>query len=244
MTSKRRVPSILGLLVVISTAGVTPTMAQAAAERPSWGGSDRVLHAIGDNEFSPHWSSDTYQGFDIGRYSTVTHGTFKATPHIPSGVLLTYLELDYCDNSVADDVTLTFADCNYVGQACAAIETLFSSSGATGCNFVSVDLTPHNYTVDNNLRRLVLVATTESGTSDTTLVGAYLGYKLQVSPAPGAATFNDVPTNHPFFRFIEALADSGITAGCGGGNFCPDQPLTRGQMAVFLSIALGLHFPN
>jgi hypothetical protein len=35
---------------------------------------------------------------------------------------------------------------------------------------------------------------------------------------------------------------SGITAGCGGGNYCPDAPLTRGQMAVFLSKGLGLHF--
>ena len=69
-------------------------------------------------------------------------------------------------------------------------------------------------------------------------------YQLQVSPAPGTSTFNDVPTNHPFFQFVEALAASGITAGCGGGNFCVDQPITRGQMAVSLAKALGLHFPN
>ena len=68
-------------------------------------------------------------------------------------------------------------------------------------------------------------------------------YQLQVSPAPGTATFNDVPTSHPFFQFVEALAASGITAGCGSGNFCPDTPLTRGQMAVFLSKALGLQWP-
>ncbi len=46
----------------------------------------------------------------------------------------------------------------------------------------------------------------------------------------------------PFFQFIEALAESGITAGCGNGNFCPDAALTRGQMAVFLAKALGLHW--
>ena len=56
------------------------------------------------------------------------------------------------------------------------------------------------------------------------------------------ATFSDVPTSHPFFQFIEALVASGITSGCGGGSFCPDAPLTRGQMAVFLSRGLGLHF--
>ena len=50
--------------------------------------------------------------------------------------------------------------------------------------------------------------------------------------------------SHPFFQHVEALATSGITAGCGGGNFCPDHPLTRGQMAVFLAKALGLHWPG
>jgi len=59
---------------------------------------------------------------------------------------------------------------------------------------------------------------------------------------PETVTFSDVPPDHPFFLFVEALAASGITAGCGGGNFCPDQPLTRGQMAVFLAKALGLHW--
>ncbi|MFY9552013.1 MAG: S-layer homology domain-containing protein [Thermoanaerobaculia bacterium] len=68
-------------------------------------------------------------------------------------------------------------------------------------------------------------------------------WNRQVSPAPAVATFGDVPTSHPFFQFIEALAASGITAGCGGGNYCPNNPLTRGQMAVYLSIALGLNWP-
>ena len=65
-----------------------------------------------------------------------------------------------------------------------------------------------------------------------------------VSPAPAEPTFNDVPTGHPFFRFVEALAASGITAGCGGPLFCIDGSLTRGQMAVFLAKALGLHWPD
>ena len=69
-------------------------------------------------------------------------------------------------------------------------------------------------------------------------------YNLVVSPAPASASFGDVPTSHPFFQYVEALAASGITAGCGQGNFCPEQPLTRGQMAVFLSKALGLHWPQ
>lgn len=66
-----------------------------------------------------------------------------------------------------------------------------------------------------------------------------------VSPAPGAATFNDVPTSHPFFQFVEALKASGITGGCSAAPplYCPDSPVTRGQMAVFLAKALGLNWP-
>jgi hypothetical protein len=48
------------------------------------------------------------------------------------------------------------------------------------------------------------------------------------------ATFADVPPSYPFFDYIEALARSGVTSGCGGNNFCPDSSVTRAQMAVFL----------
>lgn len=71
---------------------------------------------------------------------------------------------------------------------------------------------------------------------------ARVEWERQVGPAPTHASYGDVPTGHLFFRHIEALAASGITAGCGGGDFCPDRPLTRGQMAVFLAKALGLHW--
>ncbi len=54
--------------------------------------------------------------------------------------------------------------------------------------------------------------------------------------------FNDVPGSDFGYQYIEALAESGITGGCGGGNFCPDNPVTRRQMAIFLAKALGLSF--
>jgi hypothetical protein len=52
-----------------------------------------------------------------------------------------------------------------------------------------------------------------------------------------AGRFGDVPLESPFCGFIERLADDGITGGCGGDNFCPDIPVTRAQMAVFLVTA-------
>ena len=81
------------------------------------------------------------------------------------------------------------------------------------------------------------------GTNELRFRGCRITWKRQVSPAPATARFSDVPTTHPMFRYVEAFAAAGITGGCTASTFCPDAPLTRGQMAVFLSVALGLHFP-
>jgi hypothetical protein len=61
-------------------------------------------------------------------------------------------------------------------------------------------------------------------------------------PAPSGdlPVFLDVPEGSFAKEFIECFADLGISSGCGGGNFCPDDPVTRAQMAVFLVRAFGL----
>jgi len=69
-------------------------------------------------------------------------------------------------------------------------------------------------------------------------------WKRQISPPPEVATFDDVPSSDAGWAHVEALAASGITAGCGGGNFCPEATLTRRQMAVFLAKALGLQWTD
>jgi nitrogen fixation protein len=53
-------------------------------------------------------------------------------------------------------------------------------------------------------------------------------------PPPCTGVFPDVPCSSNFAKWIEALAASGITGGCGGGNYCPTNAVTRQQMAVFL----------
>jgi S-layer homology domain len=64
-----------------------------------------------------------------------------------------------------------------------------------------------------------------------------LAQALAIQPpacVPGQEMFNDVPASSPFCPFIEELARRGITGGCGGGNYCPGDPVTRAQMAVFI----------
>lgn len=48
--------------------------------------------------------------------------------------------------------------------------------------------------------------------------------------------FTDVPNSHPFHTDIGAMVTRGISpTGCGGGNYCPDANVTRGQMAAFIN---------
>ncbi len=54
------------------------------------------------------------------------------------------------------------------------------------------------------------------------------------TPPPCTGVFADVPCPSLFADWIEEFAARGITAGCGGGVYCPDDPTSRAQMAVFL----------
>jgi putative cofactor-binding repeat protein len=71
-------------------------------------------------------------------------------------------------------------------------------------------------------------------------------FLLRVLGEPPAATctgmFGDVSiatVGEAFCKYIEQFATLGITSGCSAGNYCPDDPVTRAQMAVFITKALG-----
>ena len=72
------------------------------------------------------------------------------------------------------------------------------------------------------------------------LLRAKNGASYQPPPASGSA-FSDVRREPALrSRAIEQLAAEGITAGCGGNRYCPEEPVTRAQMAVFLVRAFSL----
>lgn len=237
-----------------------PLMAQrmsSAKFAETYGTKDTVLVGIDAMDLIPGDSSWDYTlGEGLTRYSPSASGpVFSAGLHLPAGAQLVYLELDYYDGTNTNEALLNLAACDYLGQDC---ELLTVSGGcpdapgyilcsgveaAPGFSSAHADVTSLNIFGDPFHQRLV-VETGGLMAGGTAAIGQVIyGYKLRVSPPPAAATFSDVPTNHPFFQFVEALAASGITAGCGGGRYCPDQPVTRGQMAAFLAKALGLHFP-
>jgi hypothetical protein len=65
-------------------------------------------------------------------------------------------------------------------------------------------------------------------------------YGTSWTPPAAVGMFDDVPPADPFAAWIEQLAEDGITAGCAPDLYCPDSPVTRGQMAVFLTVTFSL----
>lgn len=82
------------------------------------------------------------------------------------------------------------------------------------------------FTAGGSVAPLVLTATvTNTGCSDVKVANVTL---------TGKPTFLDVPVSNVFYSSVEKVFDNGITAGCGGPNYCPSAAVTRAQMAVFL----------
>ena len=59
------------------------------------------------------------------------------------------------------------------------------------------------------------------------------------TPPPAVGVFSDVPISNPHAGFIEELAQHGITGGCAAGIYFPTNPVTRAQMATFLTKTWG-----
>jgi hypothetical protein len=53
-------------------------------------------------------------------------------------------------------------------------------------------------------------------------------------PSCSSPPFDDVPAGDPYCPWIEQLAADQVTAGCGGGSYCPKAPVTREEMAMLL----------
>jgi hypothetical protein len=196
-----------------------------------------------DSTFTYAYAFDVNGGMGITRTNASGSVWIHIPLHLPSGALLTKIEFNYCDTGTATFFSFLFRQPK---NGAVVFTPLITSSGTPGCVVETATLaTP--LTIDNDGNSYFLEINM-GGNTDSTIIfdSARAGYVLQASPAPATASFNDVPTTHPFFQFIEALKASGITGGCQASPplYCPDNPVTRGQMAVFLAKALGLHWPN
>lgn len=215
---------------------------------PAYGTATQSVTSIPAIAFLPIVSTGS-TWFDAGNYYRrigFGSGLFAAPVNLPTGVRPEKFELEACDTAGGAGAVLTarLVACGPTPINGCFIAAEISTPGPpdNACKIYSVDVNPAVTAVRNNQE--VWIADISGGDGNQAFRGVRIYWRRQVSPAPGVASFSDVPTNHPLFQFVEALKASGITGGCTASTFCPDAPLTRGQMAVFLSAALGLHWPN
>jgi hypothetical protein len=202
-----------------------------------------TIDRLGAPEFTPVNSGTAYASNGSLIYSTDPDGLFHASAHIPKGALLTFFDLDYCDNVTGGTVEAWLYTSPHTGSS-TNLSHLISTTQSS-CTSAYEDLTAQNVTFNPNTDDLYVEVETHGGFLDSSFSGVSIFYQLQVSPAPATATFADVPTNHPYFKFIEALASSGITKGCGSSPliFCPNGTITRQEVATWIAKALGLDWP-
>ncbi len=244
MTLSRVLASLLGLGLCVAA------HAQDSPPPATFGTTDDAITVIGHHDFFPEDSAGGWGNYLSGRRSDSP--LFASLHALPNGAGATEIVLYAIDNNPTEDLALSlclqYVDALDGTSGILSCNPAGTTIGAPGAATIVADVTgstiryqqdlgqDFSYEVLHHFLRV-------DAPSSTAVTMARVRWHRQVSPAPAVASFGDVSTNHPFFQFVEALADSGITAGCGSGNYCPDVPLTRGQMAVFLSKALGLHWP-
>ena len=223
-----------------------PDMSAKAIESPEFGTDSVTAVEVQAYAFQGGTSTDEIVDDGSGyRYFSLSVNPYMAAPvQIPTGVVIDFIKFSACQVN-AGDFVLGLYDNRTTGAPNVPIATMVTGNFDGPC--FNASLGPINYTYSQSAHHplyFVLFWANNPGDGTVKFNNVQIYYRRIVSPAPATAAFGDVPTSHSFFQFIEALQASGITGGCGNGNFCPDNPVTRGQMAVFLAKALGLHWPN
>ena len=262
-SSRSRVTLLLaGLLAGGVFIQARPVLAQAAGQvvpggtgvpaqqpevtpAPRTFGTSTVVHTIPAHDFTPFDAAVLHTGFGLfgARGCTLGGCTFAVPIMLPAGASVTSVEAEVHDSSAGHEITVRLDRSGSQGSPFDILAT-GNTVGTPGDTTVVASLTTPE-TIDNvNFQYFAEIELGSGGFATLRVFALRVFYNLQVSPAPAVATFGDVPTTHLFHQFIEALAVAGITAGCSAAPplYCPDAPVTRGQMAVFLSRALGLHF--
>ncbi|HTR01736.1 MAG TPA: S-layer homology domain-containing protein [Thermoanaerobaculia bacterium] len=177
----------------------------------------------------------------VGRFgNTNVDQHFYAPLDIPLTAVIDYIGLNSLNDGTAGAITVRLLDRDSGGSV-AAVATL----ACQGHNTWQTDTNPTplglQFVVSHGFLHFLDV---EIPASPNTQFFGWVEVWWKRSVINSLTTpFDDVSPSDPAVDFIGALAASGITSGCGGNNYCPDAPLTRRQMAVFLAKALGLHNP-
>jgi hypothetical protein len=112
-----------------------------------------------------------------------------------------------------------FSDISPDNFALSSIEKLYTAGFTGGCSTA-----PLLYCPEQTVTRAQMAVFLERSMNDSSFTPASVAGDI----------FGDVPSSYWSAAWIQQLASDGITGGCGFGNYCPESPVTRAQMAIFL----------
>ncbi len=237
---------IVLFLCAVSAGGterIVESRTRTARLAPKAFGTDSYsITKVSATAFYPSTSSYGYATTgSIGRMGDLNQlEDFYAAVDLPAGVIIDYVGL----NSTTD-VPFALGAALYARTKDGTLTTLTTFSSTVHGWDTEFNATPMGYLWYGLTGQGLILHVQQADVPTLQAFGwVEVWWRRVVSPPPPSPSFNDVPMDHPLFQYIEALAASGITGGCGNNNYCPNSPLTRGQMAVFLSKALGLHWPG
>lgn len=175
-------------------------------------------------------------------------GTSMAAPHV-AGAAALILSAPLQSALTPEQLKARLLDCGDLTPALVGKTTsgrrLNVARAVTGCNQRFADVPPGSWAYIQ-IDRLAVQGTTLGCTiatycPDQPVTRAEMAVFLsRVLGHPNGTPYTtgryaDVPATYWAAPFIEQLYQLGITQGCGtGANYCPEQPVSRAEMAVFL----------
>lgn len=108
-----------------------------------------------------------------------------------------------------------------------------TGSGYTPASVVRWNGVARSTTYQSATQLAAAIPATDLAAAATAVVTVAEGTSVS-NPAPFIVSFADVTPAHALYDWVNMMVEHGVTAGCGSGNYCPNNPVTREQMAIFL----------
>ena len=141
-----------------------------------------------------------------------------------------------CAYDCSSGGTSCFADVAPTASYCRHVHYLASQGVTSGCN--ATDYCPGAPITRAQMG--VFLARIMAGGDGAVPPSGTTGSCNYDCTTGGVSCFTDVPATASYCRHVHYIAAQGVTSGCTATRYCPNDPNTRGQMAVFLVRAFQL----
>ncbi len=199
----------------------TATLSLTSIAADNTGGSPQTL-TITPPSTSCTWSASTYDSWiQLSPISGTGVGTLTVTlsPNTTGADLTGYIQINSASVYVTEAFTAqVFADVPPTYYDFDGVNLLSTEGITSGCSSSPLDFCPTDDVIRSQMAVFIVRAILH--TDD-----------FPYNPAPW---FSDVPAGSFGFQWIQKMYELGITTGCAPNMFCPNDQVTRAQMAIFL----------